>query len=119
MSVTAPKGFRAAGVVAGLKPSGSPDVALVVNDGPTHVGAAVFTTNRVVGWPVVWSRQVVTDGVVHAVVLNSGSANVCTGPAGFEDVHRTAEHVGEVLGISPGDVVVCSTGIIGDRKSVV
>jgi len=115
VSVTAPKGFRAAGVVAGLKPSGSPDVALVVNDGPTHVGAAVFTTNRVVGWPVVWSRQVVTDGVVHAVVLNSGSANVCTGPAGFEDVHRTAEHVGEVLGISPGDVVVCSTGIIGDR----
>lgn len=115
MSVTAPRGFRASGVVAGLKASGAPDVALVVNDGPDHVGAAVFTTNRVVGWPVVWSRQVVTDGVVHAVVLNSGAANVCTGPDGFADVHRTAEHVGDVLGVSPGDVVVCSTGIIGDR----
>ncbi|NLE72819.1 MAG: bifunctional glutamate N-acetyltransferase/amino-acid acetyltransferase ArgJ [Actinomycetales bacterium] len=115
MTVTAPQGFRAAGVVAGLKPSGAPDVALVVNDGPSHVGAAVFTTNRVVGWPVVWSRQVVGDGVVHAVVLNSGSANVCTGPDGFADVHVTAERVGEVLGVSPADVVVCSTGIIGER----
>ena len=115
MSVTAPAGFRAAGVVAGLKPSGSPDVALVVNDGPHWVGAAVFTTNRVVGWPVVWSRLVVEDNVVHAVVLNSGSANVCTGPGGFEDVHRTADHVAALLGVSPGDVVVCSTGIIGDR----
>ena len=115
MSVTAPAGFRASGVVAGLKPSGSPDVALVVNDGPHWVGAAVFTTNRVVGWPVVWSRLVVEDNVVHAVVLNSGSANVCTGPGGFEDVHRTADHVAELLRVSPGDVVVCSTGIIGDR----
>lgn len=115
MSVTEPAGFRAAGVVAGLKPSGKPDVALVVNDGPEHAAAAVFTTNRVVGAPVTWSRQVVRDGVVHAVVLNSGSANVCTGPGGFEDVHVTAEHVGALLGISPGDVVVCSTGIIGER----
>jgi glutamate N-acetyltransferase/amino-acid N-acetyltransferase len=115
VSVTAPAGFRAAGVAAGLKPSGRPDVALVVNDGPEHVAAAVFTTNRVVGAPVVWSRTVVRDGVVHAVVLNSGSANVCTGPGGFEDVHTTAEHVGEVLGVSPGDVVVCSTGLIGER----
>ena len=115
MSVTEPAGFRAAGVAAGLKPSGRPDVALVVNDGPEHVAAAVFTTNRVVGAPVTWSRQVVLDGVVHAVVLNSGSANVCTGPGGFEDVHATAEHVGDLLGVSPGDVVVCSTGIIGER----
>lgn len=115
MSVTAPAGFRASGVAAGLKPSGKPDVALVVNDGPEHVGAAVFTTNRVVGAPVLWSREVVRDGVVHAVVLNSGSANVCTGPDGFADVHITAERVGELLGISPGDVVVCSTGIIGER----
>lgn len=115
MSVTEPAGFRAAGVAAGLKPSGKPDVALVVNDGPEHVAAAVFTTNRVVGAPVTWSRQVVLDGVVHAVVLNSGSANVCTGPGGFEDVHATAEHVGDLLGVSPGDVVVCSTGIIGER----
>jgi glutamate N-acetyltransferase/amino-acid N-acetyltransferase len=115
MSVTSPQGFRAAGVTAGLKSSGAPDVALVVNDGPLHVGAAVFTANRVVGAPVTWSRQVVTDGEVHAVVLNSGGANVCTGPGGFQDVHATAEHVGEVLGISPGDVVVCSTGLIGER----
>jgi len=115
VSVTEPAGFRAAGVAAGLKPSGKPDVALVVNDGPEHVAAAVFTTNRVVGAPVTWSRQVVLDGVVHAVVLNSGSANVCTGPGGFEDVHATAEHVGDLLGVSPGDVVVCSTGIIGER----
>ena len=89
--VTAPAGFRAAGITAGLKASGRPDLALVVNDGPSRVGTAVFTTNRVVGAPVVWSRQVVSDGVVSAVVLNSGGANVCTGPAGFEDVHRTAE----------------------------
>jgi glutamate N-acetyltransferase/amino-acid N-acetyltransferase len=117
VSVTEPAGFRAAGIAAGLKPSGKPDVALVVNDGPEHVGAAVFTTNRVVGAPVVWSRQVVRDGVVRAVALNSGSANVCTGPEGFADVHLTAERVGEVLGVSAGDVVVCSTGIIGERPN--
>ena len=115
MSVTTPRGFRAAGVAAGLKSSGALDVALVVNDGPDHVGAAVFTANRVVGAPVVWSRQVVHDGVVHAVVLNSGGANVCTGPDGFADAHATAEHVGEVLDVSPGDVVVASTGLIGER----
>ncbi|WP_372593621.1 bifunctional glutamate N-acetyltransferase/amino-acid acetyltransferase ArgJ [Actinotalea sp.] len=115
MSITAPAGFRAAGVTAGLKASGRPDLALVVNDGPEHVGAAVFTTNRVVGAPVTWSRQVVADGVVHAVVLNSGGANVCTGPPGFLDTHRTAEHVATELGISAGDVVVCSTGLIGER----
>ena len=92
--VTAAAGFRASGVVAGLKSSGRPDLALVVNEGPSQVGAAVFTTNRVVGAPVVWSRQAVADGVVSAVVLNSGGANVCTGPDGFLDVHRTAEKVG-------------------------
>nr|KEP24044.1 N-acetylglutamate synthase [Georgenia sp. SUBG003] len=115
MSITAPAGFRAAGVTAGLKASGSPDLALVVNDGPDHVVAGVFTSNRVVAAPVTWSRAVVGDGVAHAVVLNSGGANACTGPEGFADTHRTAEHVGEVLGVSAGDVVVCSTGLIGER----
>jgi glutamate N-acetyltransferase/amino-acid N-acetyltransferase len=115
MTVTAPLGFRAAGVAAGLKSSGRPDVALVVNDGPDHVAAAVFTSNRVVAAPVVWSRQAVADGVAHAVVLNSGGANACTGPEGFLDAHRTAEQVGATLGVSAGDVLVCSTGLIGDR----
>lgn len=115
MSVTAAAGFRATGVTAGLKPSGRPDVALLVNDGPDHHGAAVFTTNRVEAAPVTWSRQVVTDGRIDAVILNSGGANACTGPEGFGDTHRTAEHVAERLGISAGDVVVCSTGIIGER----
>ncbi|WP_431836959.1 bifunctional glutamate N-acetyltransferase/amino-acid acetyltransferase ArgJ [Cellulomonas sp. Y8] len=113
--VTAPAGFRAAGVTAGLKPSGKPDVALVVNDGPLQVAAGVFTSNRVVAAPVVWSRQAVADGVATAVVLNSGGANACTGPEGFGDTHRTAEHVAEVLGTSAGDVLVCSTGLIGER----
>nr|WP_245858976.1 bifunctional glutamate N-acetyltransferase/amino-acid acetyltransferase ArgJ [Luteimicrobium subarcticum] len=113
--MTLPAGFRASGVTAGLKPSGKPDMALVVNDGPLQVGTAVFTSNRVVGAPVVWSRQVVSDGVVSAVVLNSGGANVSTGPEGFQDAHRTAEQVGEALGVSAGDVVVCSTGLIGER----
>jgi glutamate N-acetyltransferase/amino-acid N-acetyltransferase len=113
--VTAPAGFRAAGVTAGLKASGKPDVALVVNDGPLQVAAGVFTSNRVVAAPVVWSRQAVSDGVATAVVLNSGGANACTGPEGFLDTHRTAEHVAEVLGTSAGDVLVCSTGLIGER----
>ncbi|NCT89931.1 bifunctional glutamate N-acetyltransferase/amino-acid acetyltransferase ArgJ [Cellulomonas sp. APG4] len=115
MSVTAPAGFRAAGVAAGLKSSGAPDVALVVNDGPLDVAAAVFTANRVVGAPVIWSRQAVADGVARAVVLNSGGANVATGAEGFADAHRTAEHVAELLDVSAGDVVVCSTGLIGER----
>jgi len=113
--VTAPRGFLAAGVTAGLKPSGRPDLALVVNEGPLEVGTAVFTTNRVVGAPVIWSRQVVQDHVVKAVVLNSGGANVFAGPEGFQDSHATAERVGHALGVSPGDVVVASTGIIGER----
>ncbi len=114
MSTTAPQGFRAAGVAAGIKASGRPDVALVVNDGPDHHAAAVFTSNRVEAAPVTWSRQVVTDGRADAVVLNSGGANACTGAQGFADTHRTAEHVAEVLGVSAGDVVVCSTGLIGE-----
>jgi glutamate N-acetyltransferase/amino-acid N-acetyltransferase len=113
--VTAAAGFRAAGVTAGLKASGNRDLALVVNDGPLQVGAAVFTTNRVVGAPVLWSRQAVSDGVVQAVVLNSGGANVCTGPEGFQDAHATAEKVADVLGASAADVVVASTGLIGER----
>ncbi len=114
MTVTGPQGFRAAGVVAGLKASGRSDVALVVNDGPSHAAAAVFTSNRVVAAPVTWSRQVVADGRVDAVVLNSGGANACTGAQGFQDTHRTAEHVAEALGVSTADVVVCSTGLIGE-----
>jgi glutamate N-acetyltransferase / amino-acid N-acetyltransferase len=114
VSVTAPAGFRAAGVTAGLKPSGRPDVALVVNDGPDHHAAAVFTGNRVEAAPVTWSRQVLVDGRVDAVVLNSGGANACTGPQGFMDTHATAEHVAQTLGVSAGDVAVCSTGLIGE-----
>jgi glutamate N-acetyltransferase/amino-acid N-acetyltransferase len=113
--VTAAAGFRASGVVAGLKSSGKPDVALVVNDGPAFAAAAVFTSNRVQAAPVVWTRQVVGDGRVDAVILNAGGANACTGPEGFADTHRTAEHVAEVLGVSAGDVAVCSTGLIGER----
>ncbi|HEV6955011.1 MAG TPA: bifunctional glutamate N-acetyltransferase/amino-acid acetyltransferase ArgJ [Promicromonospora sp.] len=115
MTVTAPQGFRAAGVTAGLKASGTPDLALVVNDGPEHTAAAVFTSNRVVGAPVLWSRQAVKDGAARAVVLNSGGANVCTGPAGFQDVHATAEKVAGELGIGAIDVLVASTGLIGVR----
>jgi glutamate N-acetyltransferase/amino-acid N-acetyltransferase len=110
-----PHGFRAAGVAAGLKSTGEPDVALVVNDGPRFDAAAVFTANRVKAAPVVWSRQVVADGRVDAVVLNSGGANACTGPEGFADTHRTAERAAELLGVSAGDVAVCSTGLIGER----
>ena len=111
---TLPSGFRAAGVTAGLKASGKPDVALVVNDGPDHHAAAVFTSNRVVAAPVVWSRQVVADGRADAVVLNSGGANACTGHQGFQDTHRTAEEVAAALGLSAADIAVCSTGLIGE-----
>jgi glutamate N-acetyltransferase/amino-acid N-acetyltransferase len=119
VSITAPAGFRAAGVTAGLKPSGRPDLAVVVNDGPDHCAAAVFTSNRVEAAPVTWSRQVLADGRVDAVVLNSGGANACTGAAGFADTHRTAEHLAAALNVSPpevspGDVVVASTGLIGE-----
>jgi glutamate N-acetyltransferase/amino-acid N-acetyltransferase len=115
VTVTAALGFRASGVPAGLKTTGAPDVALVVNDGPSDAAAAVFTSNRVKAAPVLWSQQVVADGRVRAVVLNSGGANACTGPDGFADTHRTAEHVAAALGIGAGDVAVCSTGLIGER----
>lgn len=115
MTITAPKGFRAAGIKAGIKASGKPDLALVVNDGPQKSAAAVFTSNRVAAAPVHWSRQVVSDGRVDAVVLNSGGANACTGPQGFQNTHATAEKLAEVLGISASDVVVCSTGLIGEQ----
>ncbi|MBV9205692.1 MAG: bifunctional glutamate N-acetyltransferase/amino-acid acetyltransferase ArgJ [Actinobacteria bacterium] len=115
MSVTAPLGFRAAGVAAGMKPSGQPDVAVVLNDGPSRAAAAVFTANRVQAAPVTWTRQVVRGGQVRAVVLNSGGANACTGPAGFADTHATAEHLAALIGDSSAEIAVCSTGLIGER----
>jgi glutamate N-acetyltransferase / amino-acid N-acetyltransferase len=115
VSVTAPAGIRAAGVAAGLKASGGLDVALVVNDGPSDAAAAVFTANRVKAAPVLWSQQAISDGRARAVVLNSGGANACTGPAGFADTHETAERVAAALHRSAADVVVCSTGLIGER----
>ena len=115
MSVTAPLGFRAAGVVAGLKQSGQPDVAVVLNDGPSRSAAAVFTTNRVQAAPVAWTRQVVQGGRVRAVVLNSGGANACTGPLGFQDTHATAEHLAAAIEAGAGEIAVCSTGLIGER----
>jgi len=115
MSVTAPLGFRAAGVTAGLKPSGYRDVAVVINDGPSRAAAAVFTANRVQAAPVKWSRQVASGGRVRAVVLNSGGANACTGPLGFQDTHATAERLAAALDDSAGEIAVCSTGLIGER----
>jgi glutamate N-acetyltransferase/amino-acid N-acetyltransferase len=115
MSVTAPLGFRAAGVAAGLKASGERDVAVVVNDGPSRAAAAVFTANRVQAAPVKWTRQVVSGGRVRAVVLNSGGANACTGPLGFQDTHATAERLAAALNESAGEIAVCSTGLIGER----
>ncbi|MFD3439304.1 bifunctional glutamate N-acetyltransferase/amino-acid acetyltransferase ArgJ [Streptomyces sp. NPDC058685] len=113
MSVTAAKGFTAAGIAAGIKESGNPDLALVVNNGPRRAAAGVFTSNRVKAAPVLWSEQVLKGGEVTAVVLNSGGANACTGPQGFQDTHATAEKVADVLGHSAGEVAVASTGLIG------
>jgi glutamate N-acetyltransferase/amino-acid N-acetyltransferase len=113
MSCTTPKGFTAAGVAAGLKSTGAKDLALVVNQGPTFDSATVFTANRCKANPVLWSQEVVKDGVVRAVVLNSGGANCYTGPEGFQTTHAVAEKVAEGLGIGAIDVVVCSTGLIG------
>jgi glutamate N-acetyltransferase / amino-acid N-acetyltransferase len=113
VSVTAPRGFRAAGVPAGLKSTGANDVALVVNDGPSYDSASVFTSNRCLANPVLWSKEVVKDGVVRAVVLNSGGANCYTGPDGFQTTHSVAERTADHLGIGAIDVVVCSTGLIG------
>ncbi|GAA2102612.1 bifunctional glutamate N-acetyltransferase/amino-acid acetyltransferase ArgJ [Streptomyces albiaxialis] len=113
MSVTAAKGFTAAGIAAGIKDSGGPDLALVVNDGPRQAAAGVFTSNRVKAAPVLWSEQVLKGGRVSAVVLNSGGANACTGPKGFQDTHATAEKAAEALEHSAGEIAVCSTGLIG------
>jgi len=121
VSVTAARGFRAAGVRAGLKASGKPDLALVVNDGPLDTAAGVFTTNRVVAAPVVWSRRLLTGqeggrpGHARAVVLNSGSANACTGEQGLRDTEATAARAAGLLRTEPGQVLVCSTGVIGER----
>ncbi|MFF0082873.1 bifunctional glutamate N-acetyltransferase/amino-acid acetyltransferase ArgJ [Streptomyces canus] len=113
MSVTAAKGFQAAGIAAGIKENGNPDLALVVNTGPRRAAAGVFTSNRVKAAPVLWSEQVLKSGQLSAVVLNSGGANACTGPKGFQDTHATAEKVAEVLDIGAGEVAVASTGLIG------
>lgn len=118
--VTAPSGFRATGIAAGIKASGRPDLALVVNEGPDHAAAAVFTRNKVKAAPVLWTQQVMTTGRLRAVILNSGGANACTGPLGFQDTHATAEAVADALsawGTETGaiEVAVCSTGLIGDR----
>ncbi len=115
MSITAAQGFAAAGIAAGIKASGKPDLALIQNLGPRFDAAAVFTSNRVAAAPVIWSRQAVADGRLHAVVLNSGGANACTGTPGFQDTVATAEAVARATGCEPDEVAVCSTGLIGVR----
>ena len=115
MTVTVAKGFLAAGVRAGLKSSGNKDLALVVNQGPLKSAAVVFTTNRCQANPIIWSKQVIADGEVSAIVLNSGGANCYTGAQGFQTTHSTAEKVAEELKVSAGDVLVCSTGLIGEQ----
>ena len=109
-----PKGFISGSIAAGLKSTGALDLTIIQNLGPSNFGTAVYTTNKVVAAPVIWSRQVTKGGEVSAVVLNSGGANACTGPQGFADTHKTAELVGSKLSLSPGEVVVCSTGLIGE-----
>jgi len=118
VTVTAPAGFRAAGLAAGIKDSGDPDLAVVLNDGPSVAAAGVFTANRVKAAPVLWSEQVLRGGRVRAVVLNSGGANACTGPDGFADTHRTAERLAALIDGSAGEVAVCSTGLIGERLPI-
>ncbi|MFE9767368.1 bifunctional glutamate N-acetyltransferase/amino-acid acetyltransferase ArgJ [Streptomyces sp. NPDC005808] len=113
MSVTAAKGFTASGIAAGIKENGNPDLALVVNTGPRQAAAGVFTSNRVKAAPVLWSEQVLKGGRVTAVILNSGGANACTGPKGFQDTHATAEKVADTLGLNAAEVAVASTGLIG------
>ncbi len=118
--VTAPAGFRAAGIAAGIKTSGAPDLALVFNEGPDYAAAGVFTRNQIKAAPVLWTRQVLATGRLRAVLLNSGGANACTGPGGFQDTHATAEAVAQTLSnwgteTGPIEVAVCSTGLIGDR----
>ncbi len=115
MSVTSPAGFLAAGITAGIKQSGQPDLAVVINDGPSDAAAGVFTANRVKAAPVLWTQQVIRGGRVRAAVLNSGGANACTGPDGFADTHDTAERLAKALSASAGEIAVCSTGLIGAR----
>ncbi|HET9256282.1 MAG TPA: bifunctional ornithine acetyltransferase/N-acetylglutamate synthase, partial [Pseudonocardiaceae bacterium] len=115
MSVTAARGFSAAGVAAGIKADGALDLALVANGGPATTAAGVFTRNQVKAAPVLWSAQVLTGHRLRAVVLNSGGANACTGPGGFQDTHVTAERVAAALGCGAAEVAVCSTGLIGER----
>ena len=115
MSITVPTGFRAAGVTAGLKSSGNPDVAVVLSDGPSYAAAAVFTANRVQAAPVRWTRQAVRGGRLRAVVLNSGCANACTGPAGDADTRLTAQRLADATGLPAAEIAVCSTGLIGQR----
>jgi glutamate N-acetyltransferase/amino-acid N-acetyltransferase len=115
MNNALPKGFVAAGLHAGLKSSGNLDLTLILNQGPAFDAAAVYTTNKVVAAPVIWSREVTKGQIVRAAILTSGGANACTGPDGFLDTHQTAEKIGELLNISSGEVVVCSTGLIGER----
>ncbi len=115
MSVTVPLGFRAAGVTAGLKKSGDPDLAVVLSDGPGYAAAAVFTANRVQAAPVRWTRQAAAGGRLRGVVLNSGGANACTGPGGYEDTRRTAQRLADAAGCPAAEIAVCSTGLIGDR----
>jgi glutamate N-acetyltransferase / amino-acid N-acetyltransferase len=115
VSTTAPLGFDAAGIAVGLKSSGNPDLALVVNRGPLQNAAAVFTSNRAQANPIIWSKQVIADGIVSAIVLNSGGANCFTGSEGFQTTHLTAEAVAGALGVGAGDVLVCSTGLIGQQ----
>ena len=109
-----PQGFKSGSIAAGIKNTGALDLTLIQNQGPLFMGAAVFTSNKVVAAPVIWSRQVIKGGIVRAAVLNSGGANACTGPQGFADTHKTAEHVGHLLNVSAGEVIVCSTGLIGE-----
>ena len=109
-----PKGFRGAAIAAGLKSSGALDLTIIENTGPRFDAAAVYTSNKVVAAPVIWSREVTKGKLVRAAVLNSGGANACTGPQGFADTHHTAEKVADLLGISSGEIVVCSTGLIGE-----
>jgi glutamate N-acetyltransferase/amino-acid N-acetyltransferase len=109
-----PEGFISGATAAGLKSSGALDLTIIQNLGPQFFCAAVFTSNKVVAAPVIWSRQVASQGMARAIILNSGGANACTGPQGFADTHETAEYVGKVLDISSSEVLVCSTGIIGE-----
>jgi len=109
-----PQGFIGAATAAGLKSSGASDLTLIVNQGPSNWASAVFTTNQVIAAPVMWSKEIIKGSTVRAVVLNSGGANACTGPQGFQDTHKTAEHAASLLQQSSSEIFVCSTGMIGE-----